>query len=73
MYMYVFLKLKDIYCHFTYETYVCHLIFELCSYVILKKNCVYMSYKQKSCAHMSYKKNCVIICHLILNDIYIQA
>jgi len=43
MYMYVFLKLKDIYCHFTYETYVCHLIFELCSYVILKKKlCLYV-------------------------------
>ena len=33
---------------------------------------VLMSIKKKSCVYMSYKKNYVFICHLILNDIYIQ-
>jgi len=36
------------------KTYVCHLILLLCLYVILKKKCVYMSYKKKICVYMTF-------------------
>ena len=42
-------------------------------YVTKFYNCVYMSYKTKVVFICRIKKHYVFICHLILNDIYIQA
>ena len=82
MCIYVFLILKDIYCHLKKHMYVTQFYF--CVYMSFKKKIVFICRIKKIYVFICrikkiyvficrIKKNCVFTCHLILNDIYIQA